>query len=71
MEKPNGSYDMLEPILRQWTTNNNINLFLLEAISSEALEASVPNGGRSVGQIFRHMVEVRNQWLAGIGSDHV
>ena len=71
MEKPNGSYDMLEPILRQWTTNNNINLFLLEATSSEALEASVPNGGRSVGQIFRHMVEVRNQWLAGIDSDHV
>lgn len=61
---------MFEPILRQWTTNNNINLFLLEAIAPELLEASVPNGGRSVGQILRHMVEVRNQWLAAIEGGH-
>ncbi len=71
MEKPNGCYDMLEPILRQWTTNNNINIFLLGAIAPETLDASVPNGGRSVGQLLRHMIEVRNQWLAAIDRNHV
>ncbi len=71
MKTPNGCCDMLEPVLRQWTTNNNINLFLLEAIEPQVLEASVPNGGRTVGQILRHMVEVRTQWLAGIDSSRV
>jgi len=61
---------MSEPILRQWMTNNNINRFLLEAMTPETLEASVAKGGRSAGQILRHMVEVRSQWLAAIDSSH-
>lgn len=55
---------MESELLDTWNINNRINLYLLAAIVPEALRG-VPVGmkGRSVGEIFAHLHNVRLLWL--------
>lgn len=55
---------MTEPLTDAWNLNNRIHLYLLDAISPDGLKG-VPVGmsGRSVGEIFAHMHNVRLMWL--------
>jgi uncharacterized damage-inducible protein DinB len=43
--------------------NNNINLYLLDAIGEEHLKDQSASKGRSVGEQFAHMHNVRLMWL--------
>ncbi|HEX8218925.1 MAG TPA: DinB family protein [Chloroflexia bacterium] len=57
-------------ILDTWRIHNRINLYLLDAIAPEALQGT-PTGtkGRSVGEAFAHMHNVRLMWLEAAAAD--
>lgn len=54
----------LHPLVDTWTLHSRINLYLLDAVQPEAL-SGVPAGmkGRSVGELFAHIHNVRLMWL--------
>ena len=68
---------MLQDVLEMWRTHDEINFYLLRHIPEEGMQAStllkngLPSKGRNVARVFRHMHEVRRQYvgrefLAGI-----
>jgi len=46
-----------------WEIHNRINLYLLESIAPAALAAHSASKGRSVGEQFAHLHNVRLMWL--------
>lgn len=52
-----------EQLLDTWAINQRINVYLLDAIAPEALTGVSASKGRSVGQQFAHMHNVRLMWL--------
>jgi uncharacterized damage-inducible protein DinB len=54
---------MADPLVETWQIHNRINLYLLDAIPAEALTDVAPSKGRSVGEQFAHMHNVRMMWL--------
>ncbi|MDQ2713611.1 MAG: DinB family protein [Chloroflexota bacterium] len=54
---------MEEQLLDTWNIHNRINLYLLDAIPPEALGGISASKGRSVGEQFAHMHNVRLMWL--------
>lgn len=51
------------PIHETWQINNRVNLYLLEAIAPENLKAALSSKGRSAGEQFAHIHNVRLMWL--------
>lgn len=49
--------------LEAWEIHNRINLFLLDAIETEHLTDVAASKGRSVGEQFAHLHNVRLMWL--------
>jgi uncharacterized damage-inducible protein DinB len=60
---------MLDQILDTWQINNRINLYLLEAIQPEALADLPSSKGRTVGEVFAHLHNVRLMWLKAAAPD--
>lgn len=62
---------MPTPIEETWTIHNRINLFLLDALTQEQLSLTLtpPAKGRSTGQMFAHIHDVRLMWLKASGPD--
>jgi uncharacterized damage-inducible protein DinB len=54
---------MEEQLVETWQINNRINLYLLDAIAPEALAGVSASKGRSVGEQFAHLHNVRLMWL--------
>ena len=55
---------MLEQqLLETWQINNRINLYLLDAVTSESLGAALVSKGRAVGEQFAHIHNVRLMWV--------
>jgi uncharacterized damage-inducible protein DinB len=52
-----------EQIIETWQIHNRINLYLLEAVSPEHLSDVSASKGRSVGEQFSHIHNVRLMWL--------
>lgn len=52
-----------QQIIETWTINNRINLYLLEAVPAENLGAAMTSKGRSAGEQFAHIHNVRLMWL--------
>ncbi len=52
-----------EQILDTWNIHNRVNLYMLDAIAPEALDDVSASKGRSVGEEFAHMHNVRLMWL--------
>ena len=52
-----------EQLLDTWNIHNRINLYLLQAIPPEALDGVPASKGRSVGEMFAHVHNVRLMWL--------
>lgn len=61
--------DLPAQVLDTWRISSRINLYLLGAISEEALNDVPPTKGRSVGKIFAHVHNVRLMWLASAAED--
>lgn len=54
---------MEEQIVDTWRIHNRINLYVLDAIVPEAPDDGAVTRGRSVGEQFAHMHNVRLMWL--------
>ncbi len=55
--------NLTEQLLDTWNIHDRINLYLLDAISPEVLTAISASKGRSVGEQFMHIHNVRLMWL--------
>jgi uncharacterized damage-inducible protein DinB len=49
--------------LEAWVIHNRINLYLLDAVEAEHLTDAAASKGRSVGEQFAHLHNVRLMWL--------
>jgi uncharacterized damage-inducible protein DinB len=54
---------MTEQIIETWEIHNRINLYLLAAINANNLSAVAATKGRTVGEQFAHIHNVRLMWL--------
>ncbi len=54
---------MEQQLVDTWRIYNRINLYLLDAIAPEALNGVSASKGRSVGEMFAHIHNVRLMWL--------
>jgi len=52
-----------------WEIHNRINLYLLDAIEAEHLNDHLASIGRSVGEQFAHIHNVRLMWLKPAAPD--
>jgi uncharacterized damage-inducible protein DinB len=51
---------MTDELVEAWLINNRVNLMVIEALSDEALHATLSTrGGRTVGEQLAHVLEVR------------
>ena len=57
------SLDLESQIVDTWNIHNRINLYLLEAISSAALNDISASKGRTVAEQLAHLHNVRLMWL--------
>lgn len=55
--------------LETWEIHNRINLYLLESIDNAALGSFSASKGRSVGEQFAHIHNVRLMWLKAAAAD--
>jgi uncharacterized damage-inducible protein DinB len=60
---------MEDQLLETWNIHNRINLYLLDAISAEALGDDLGGKGRNVYQQFAHIHNVRLMWLKAAAPD--
>lgn len=54
---------MIEQVLSTWQIHHRINIYLLDAVPEEALAATASSKGRTVGEQFAHLHNVRLMWL--------
>lgn len=62
---------MQDQLIETWQIHNRINLYLLNAIAPEALNACATKKGRSVADQFAHIHNVRMMWLSVAAPDLV
>ena len=55
--------------LETWEINNRINLYLLEAVEPAGLVSLSASKGRTVGEQFAHINNVRLMWLKSAAPD--
>ena len=60
---------MLDDLLDTWRIHNRINLFLLDVIGAEDLQAKTEGYSRSVAGIFAHIYSVRRAWIEPSAPD--
>ena len=56
-------------LLETWEIHNRINLYLLESVEAGALASFSASKGRSVGEQFAHIHNVRLMWLKSAAPD--
>jgi uncharacterized damage-inducible protein DinB len=59
----------MEQTIETWAIHNRIHLYLLDAISDDALSASMSPRGRTVYDLFGHIHNVRLMWLKAARPD--
>ncbi|SRR6266511_979680 len=60
---------MEEQLIETWNIHNRINSYLLDAIRPEDLNSVSASKGRTAGEQFAHMHNVRLMWLKGAGPE--
>lgn len=60
---------MVNQALETWEIHNRINLYILDAIAPESLSDLSPAKGRTVGELFAHLHNVRLMWLKAAAPD--
>lgn len=54
---------MIQQIIETWEINNRINLYLLQAIDESSFGDTASSKGRTVGEQFAHIHNVRLMWF--------
>jgi uncharacterized damage-inducible protein DinB len=60
---------MPNPLVETWQIHDRINLYLLDAVDSSSLDSHSASKGRSVGEQFAHIHNVRLMWLKSAAPD--
>jgi uncharacterized damage-inducible protein DinB len=60
---------MEEQLIETWAIHNRINIYFLDAVTDDALAASLPPKSRTVYDLFAHMHNVRLMWLKAAAPD--
>jgi uncharacterized damage-inducible protein DinB len=60
---------LADQLLDTWRIHNRIHLYVLEALSPEALRGKLASGGRDVAHQFAHVHDVRLMWLKASAPD--
>ena len=58
-----------QQFLETWEIHNRINLYLLDAVEPAALQSLSASKGRTVGEQFAHLHNVRLMWLKSAAPD--
>jgi uncharacterized damage-inducible protein DinB len=58
-----------QQFLDTWEINNQVNLYLLDAIQEDYLTDTLASKGRNVGEQFAHLHQVRMMWLKAASPD--
>jgi uncharacterized damage-inducible protein DinB len=56
-------------LVETWQIHDRINLYLLDAVDSSSLDSHSASKGRSVGEQFAHIHNVRLMWLKSAAPD--
>lgn len=59
----------MNSLLETWQIHDRINLYLLDAVDSASLDSHSASKGRSVGEQFAHIHNVRLMWLKSAAPD--
>jgi len=57
------------PLVETWQIHDRINLYLLDAVDASSLDSHSASKGRSVGEQFAHIHNVRLMWLKSAAPD--
>ena len=57
------------PLVETWQIHDRINLYLLDAVEQSSLTSHSASKGRSVGEQFAHIHNVRLMWLKASAPD--
>jgi uncharacterized damage-inducible protein DinB len=57
------------PLIETWQIHDRINLYILDAVDPASLESHSASKGRSVGEQFAHIHNVRLMWLKASAPD--
>jgi uncharacterized damage-inducible protein DinB len=60
---------MSHPLLETWQIHDRINLYVLDAVDAGSLDNHSASKGRSVGEQFAHVHNVRLMWLKSAAPD--
>lgn len=60
---------MSNPLVDTWNIHNRINIYLLDAVEPESLALHSASKGRTVGEQFAHIHNVRLMWLKSARAD--
>ena len=60
---------MANPLIETWQIHDRINLYLLDAVDPASLDSHSASKGRSVGEQFAHVHNVRLMWLKASAPD--
>ena len=60
--------DIKKDLIHSWDLNNNVTLYLLDNINKEWLSTKIKNSGRSIGEQFLHINNVRCFWIGKVGE---
>jgi uncharacterized damage-inducible protein DinB len=58
-----------DPLVEMWQIHDRINLYLLDAVDPASLQSHSASKGRSVGEQFAHVHNVRLMWLKASAPD--
>ena len=60
--------DGIKDIVDTWTMNNKVTLYLLKNIETEWLSAKLNGSGRTIGEQFIHINNIRSMWISKVGE---
>ncbi len=55
-------------IIYSWNQNNKVTLYLLDNIEDDWLSTKLNNKGRSIGEQFVHINNIRSFWISKVGE---
>lgn len=55
-------------IIHTWRLNNNVTLYLLKNVEKDWLSAKINGQGRSIGEQFLHINNIRSYWINKVGE---
>ncbi len=60
--------DFKMDLIDSWNRNNKVTVYLLENIDPEWLSTKIQGKGRSIGEQFMHINNIRSFWIGKVGE---